>query len=476
MKLRSATSELAARFQLEIVRGEAFVSGAQLSSNLCEPGDLFIAIAGLKQHGVDHLSDAIDRGAVAVLTDADHVPDNNIAVLVHPNPKSVAGELASYLYETSSSGIKVLGVTGTNGKTSTTTYLQQLLTACDKPCGLSASTNRIVGDRVISSALTTPEVTEVHKMLSQMHAAEQQYAALEVSAQAMIRHRVDAVKFELVGFTNLSRDHLDDFGDMDQYLEAKAKLFTAEFAKQAVILVEDDFAQKLLSMISIPVVTIGEGCDYQYQYTGERLLLTGKKSGEFAFLGGALMAKNLVLALVMLLESGIPVAELERATANTQLNVPGRLERVSPNEPAVFIDYAHTPAGVAAAVNELRAKYPHLTVVLGASGNRDQGKRGPMALAATSANLLVITDQHPRDEDPALIRKALVEAASSVMAQGAVIEVSDPTQAIAQAIAATPIGGAVLWCGPGHLTYREVAGTKVPFDARKIAAELVYND
>lgn len=476
MKLRSATSEIAARFQLEIVRGEAEISGAQLSSDLCVPGDLFIAIMGQKHHGLDYLADAIANGAVAILTDEAHIPDVEIAVLVHPDPKSIAGEIASYLYETDSSDIKVFGVTGTNGKTSTATYLQQLLQASGRPCGLSASTNRIVGDRVLSSSLTTPEVTEVHKMLLQMRSAGQHYAALEVSAQAMVRHRVDAVQFATVGFTNLSRDHLDDFGDMDHYLEAKARLFSEDFAEQAVILVEDDYARRLLSMVNIPKVTIGEDCDYQYQYRGEEIFLSGKQAGKFEFSGGALMAKNLVLALVMLLESGIPMSELQEATSKAKLSVPGRLERISNSDPAVFIDYAHTPAGVAGAVAELRGRYSKLTVVLGASGNRDIGKRGPMALAASSADLLVITDQHPRDEDPALIRRALVEAASSAMPRDSIVEIADPEKAIAHAFSNTPSGGAVLWCGPGHLTYREVAGSKLQFDARKIAAELVSND
>ena len=471
-----AVSELAKRFQLESIHGDAAVTGVQLASNLCEPGDLFIAIGGARQHGIQYLEDAINRGAVAVLTDPEHIPATSIPVLTHADPKSVAGAIAAMLYGTQGQNFRIFGVTGTNGKTSTATYIQQILEAAGQKCGLSASTNRIVGDQVLSSSLTTPEVTEVHRMIQQMRNAGQEFAALEVSAQALVRHRVDEVKFDVVGFTNLSRDHLDDFGDMGSYLEVKARLFTPEYAVRGVVLVEDEYAAKLVEKAQIPVATISKSGDYWYHYENGLLTLSGKKSGVFEFAGGALMAKNLVLAIVILLEAGFPIEKLKAAVQTASLSVPGRLERVSQGLPAVFIDYAHTPAGVAAAVGEIKARYPHLSVVLGASGNRDQGKREAMAEAGAGGDLLVITDQHPRDEDPALIRKTLIESASKLLPLEQLVEIADPALAIAHAISATPKDGAVLWCGPGHLTYREVAGTKLPFDARKVAAELVSND
>jgi UDP-N-acetylmuramoyl-L-alanyl-D-glutamate--2,6-diaminopimelate ligase len=187
------------------------------------------------------------------------------------------------------------------------------------------------------------------------------------------------------------------------------------------------------------------------------------------------MAKNLVLALVMLLEAEFEPQALAEAAKLADLHVPGRLELVSQLRPHVYVDYAHTPAGVAGAVGEIRKRYPTLTVVLGASGNRDQGKRTEMGLAATSADLLIITDQHPRDEDPASIRHALVSAASTKLEAGRILEIPDPATAIKRAISETPADGAVLWCGPGHLTYREIRGEKVPFDARAIARAAVQS-
>ena len=475
MKLKSA-KELAAVHSLELHGPNCEISGVQLSSRLCEPGDLFIAIRGEKHHGIDHLEDAISHGAVAVLTDPEHIPTIDIPVLIHPDPKSVAGSLAAAMYETDLSAMQLFAVTGTNGKTSTITYLQQLLRSMGVPCGLSASTMRIVGEAEQTSSLTTPEVTELHRMLAQMRQLGQLRAAIEVSAQAMIRHRVDGIHFDLVGFTNLSRDHLDDFGSMDEYLQAKAKLFTKTFAKRAVVMVEDEYSQKLVNLSEIPTVTISPEGDYSYGYSDDSLVITGKASLMVHAGVGGLMAKNLALALVMLLEAGFEPDQLQTAVANTQLYVPGRLERVSPAAPAVFVDYAHTPAGVGAAVKELLGRYQELTVVLGASGNRDQGKREEMALSTKGATRLVITDQHPRDEDPKDIRHALIQGAASSFEAGRIFEIPEPDHAIRFAIEQTSNAGAVLWCGPGHLKYREVAGQKLPFDARAIAREAVEGD
>jgi UDP-N-acetylmuramoyl-L-alanyl-D-glutamate--2,6-diaminopimelate ligase len=212
---------------------------------------------------------------------------------------------------------------------------------------------------------------------------------------------------------------------------------------------------------------------YSYRYQADQLMISGKRELRVHFSQGGLMAKNLVLALVMLMESGFSPTELEAAVSASELYVPGRLELVSESKPHVYVDYAHTPAGVESAVLEIKKRYPTLTLVLGASGNRDQGKRSEMGIAGSKADLLIITDQHPRDEDPAVIRHALLTSAATNMDAGRILEIPDPAQAIKQAVLETAEDSAVLWCGPGHLTYREIAGQKIPFDARKIAREAV---
>lgn len=473
MKSKLAISALAKRFGISLQGADVDISSVALSSKLCEPGSLFIATKGDKHHGLDFLHQAIANGAVAVLTDATVTAE--IPVLVHPDPKSIAGEIADMVFGTSSSNMTLFGVTGTNGKTSTTNYLHQILLGLGVKAGMSASTSRIVGETELPAALTSPEVTELHQLLSQMRGLGAQHAAIEVSAQALIRHRIDSICFDVVGFSNLSRDHLDDFGTMESYLRAKAALFTSKYARQGVVLVEDDYAKQLYETSEIPVVGIGDGLEYQYSYAVDQLVISGESDLRVDFPQGELMAKNLALALVMLLEAGFTAGDLERAVSASDLHVPGRLELVSSRTPHVYVDYAHTPAGVASAVAEIKKRYPSITVVLGASGNRDQGKREEMGLAGAGADLLIITDQHPRDEDPAIIRHALLTAARSRADAGRILEIPDPAEAIKLAVQETGADGAVLWCGPGHLTYREISGQKVPFDARAIAREAVQS-
>lgn len=448
------------------------VSGIQISSSAIRSGDIFIAAKGAKRHGIEFLEDAIANGAIAVLTDQEIQFESSISVLLHSDPRAIAGELAAIIYGTNNSPMRLFGVTGTNGKTSTVTYLHQLLNSLGISAGLSASTKRVIGDQAIESDLTSPEAPRLHEMLFQMREAGQTVAAIEVSAHAVQHGRIGGIHFECVGFTNLSRDHLDDFGDMENYLATKAALFTPHFAKRAVVMVDDEYGQKLSEGSPLTLVTLGESSgDYRYGYESGvlRVSFPGGQQLSVEFGAGALMAKNFALALVMLAESGFDFDALQMAAPLAQQQVPGRLEMISNQLPAVYVDYAHTPDGVGSAVKELSQRFPWLSVVLGASGNRDVGKRGSMAKAARSADLLVVTDQHPRDEDPALIRKALMDAADNKN----LVEIADPEEAIRHAITNTPEGGVVLWCGPGNLKYREIKGQKVPFDARDIARRIL---
>ncbi|MFM1993970.1 MAG: hypothetical protein RL537_659 [Actinomycetota bacterium] len=465
----SNLGSLASKFDCTLV-GDALVEpkSIAISSNFCEKDSIFVAVQGEKSHGLDFLSAAIAAGATALLTDKPGIYP--LPTLLHPQPRQIAGFLAREIFQTPSTGL--LGVTGTNGKTSTSFYLQRLLQAAGIPTGLISSAAQIVGSASTVSELTTPEAPRLHQLLSQMRQLGQMTAALEVSAQALVRNRVDGLQFDIAGFTNLSRDHLDDFGTMENYLEAKARLFSPELAKRAVINVEDEFGLKLYQEVEIPKVGIGPKLDYQVSFSDSHIAISGKAQARLDFGQGHLMAKNFALAAVMLLEHGVSASELEAAAKKIDQQIPGRLQRVSDKEPVVYVDYAHTPAGVSSAVQELLARHGRLVVVLGASGNRDQGKRREMALACAGVDKLIITDQHPRDENPALIRATLLEAARELDCK--VFEEPNPAEAIAKAVAIAD-GAAVLWCGPGQLKYREVAGKKVEFDAIAIAKAEVEN-
>jgi len=452
-------SLLAASLGLSAPAVDVEIDQVAIGSQFVSAGCLFVAAPGAKHHGLDYLSDALDAGAVAILTDREG--DYPVPALIHPDPRSVAGEIARLVNDSGAS--ELFAVTGTNGKTSTAYYLRQLLELSGTPTGLLSSAEQVMGGDSLVPELTTPEAPRVHQLLSEMRAAGQERCAIEVSAQALIRHRVDGLSFSVAGFTNLSRDHLDDFGSMEDYLAAKARLFEPQRCQLAVIHIEDEYGRKLFEALEAPKVGLGEGLDYNYAFDGTSLRISGAHELTLGFAGSALMAKNLALAATMLLAKGVDIP----AGLVVDHQVPGRLQLISERRPHVYVDYAHTPAGVLAAVSELSSSYPQLTVVLGASGNRDRGKRAEMARACKAASLLVITDQHPRDEDPAQIRGELVSAAQ----QGGInlVENPDPAAAIAAAIEATAEDGAILWCGPGNLKYREIAGTKVPFDAIDIA-------
>jgi UDP-N-acetylmuramoyl-L-alanyl-D-glutamate--2,6-diaminopimelate ligase len=461
VKLSLATSALAEILGLEHSGKAVQVTGVSISAAEIEPGDLFVAVQGAKHHGLDFLAEAVAKGAVAVLSDR---PNAELPYLLAADPKALLGEVCNLVL--GESPLTLYAITGTNGKTSTASYLFELLENLgDKP-GLSGSTGLHSAGESKTSALTTSELTTTRKFLTGVERAGGKSAVIEVSAQAMVRNRVSGLKFAVAGFTNLSRDHMDDFGSMDAYFEAKSKLFDAGRVKRAVVFVSDDWSKRLAASLKIPALLLGQGQEVDYRYESGFLTLSGKLNLSIPFEFGELMARNFALALTMLFSQGFGVDELQAATGKIS-QVPGRLELVSDATPHTYVDYAHTPDGIASAVAELKTRYPGVTVLFGASGNRDVGKRAQMGAAAAAATQVVVTDQHPRDEDPAAIRAAVIQGLTE--SKKSFHEVAGPEQALQFALGITPRDHALLWCGPGHLKYREIAGQKVPFDARAIA-------
>lgn len=444
--------------------GELVPSGVAIGSNHVEPGFIFVAVQGAKSHGLDFLDDALSRGAIAIITDRPGAYP--IASIIHSDPRSIAGKVAASVFD--SGNLQLFGITGTNGKTSTATYLNRLLSQLGEDVGLITSHQQLVGTDVLTSELTTPEAPRLHQLLHKMHRAGQTQAVVEVSAQALTRNRVEGLHFSLAGFTNLSRDHLDDYEDMEHYLAAKQQLFTSSFSDRAVIVCEDNWGRALFDRVEIPKVGVGDGLDYRLSFSKDGFKLEGVAELSVMVALAGPMAKNLALAAVMALEAGYPAEDVQIALNQVELSVPGRLEAVT-SSGSIYVDYAHTPAGVRASVSHLLEKHGELVVVLGASGNRDKGKRTEMADACSGVSKLFVTDQHPRDEEPAAIRQTLLGAA--IAAGIPAEEVADPAEAFRRAYEFAD-GRALLWCGPGALKYREIAGRKEPFDARQIAREV----
>ncbi|WP_314038600.1 UDP-N-acetylmuramoyl-L-alanyl-D-glutamate--2,6-diaminopimelate ligase [Dietzia sp. CH92] len=478
------------------------LSGATIRAQDCGPGVLFAALPGTRVHGASFAATAVEAGASAVLTDpagvelmapvADRVP-----VLVHPAPRRVLGAVSAAVAGDPSADLDVVGITGTSGKTTTTYLVEAALEGCGHVAGLIGTTGSRVAGRALPSRLTTPEAPEFQALLSRMRAEGARAVAAEVSSHALRLGRVDGVRFAVGAFLNLSQDHLDFHPSMDDYFRAKARLFDMEAdpgsavwpAERAVVVVDDEWGRRLAGMRPDAVTVSAEpdarpGVDADW--TAGPSTATDRDTQEFTVAGprgtsldvelplmGRFNVANALVALAIVDALGGDVAAA--AAGLMRVRVPGRLEPVVRGQDfRVLVDYAHKPGAVAAVLRSVRAQTAgRVAVVLGAGGDRDAGKRPMMgAAAAEIADLVVVTDDNPRGEDPAAIRAAVLAGAEQAAGPDTrVEEVGDRGEAIAHAIDWARTGDVVVIAGKGHETGQEVAGVVHPFDDRARAAE-----
>jgi UDP-N-acetylmuramoyl-L-alanyl-D-glutamate--2,6-diaminopimelate ligase len=463
------------------------VRGATLDSRRVTPGDLYAAVPGSHGHGASYWSQARDSGAVAVLTDADGatVVGPHVPALVVPEVRPVLGRVSSLVYGEPATRLRMIGVTGTQGKTTTTRLLESGLSGIGVPAAVVGTVGtRILGEDV-SSALTTPEAPDLHRLLRRMVDAGVEACAMEVSSHALVMGRVGGVVFDVGVFLNLGRDHLDFHRDMDDYFEAKARLFTPEHASRGLVSIHDDWGRRLVAESGIPVETMcadGPGPDWfasdiETTAGGSSFRIT-TPSGDRVLGGcpipGLFNVANALAAVAAAAMAGYEAGDVADAIAHGP-GVPGRLERIDEGQEfEVVVDYAHKPDAVAAALDTLRPlTRGKLIVVLGAGGDRDPGKRPEMGrLAAEGADVVVVTDDNPRSEDAADIRRAILEGAGGGRAE--VVEIGDRRSAIAEAVRRAAGGDVVLIAGKGHETGQEVAGVTHPFDDRVVAREELH--
>lgn len=477
---------LTKHFALETSGGDAQLTGISMNTADLRPGDLFVAMPGLKSHGANYVAKALELGAVAVITDQaglEIMGEVEVPTAVLEQPRMKLGELAAFVYGNTEGKMPTLfGTTGTNGKTSTTYLLEAILRQLGKVTGLTSTAERHIAGEVIVSRLTTPESTEMHALIARMREKRVTDIAIEVSAQALTQLRVDGLVFDVVGFTNLTHDHFDDYEGFDDYLKAKAKLFTKAKAKRGVVCLDSEYGEKFLELSEIPTVTIaskpGVQAQWQVKVTAElpgitKFELMGpdqQKLSSSVPLLGAHMALDASLAIVMLVEAGYEFDAISTAIAyGIDAYLPGRTELVSPeNAPNVYVDFGHSPDAFLNTLSAVRkVTKGKLLMLFGADGDRDASKRPEMArVAAAGCDILVITDHHPRFEDPASIRKTLVDAARQFRPELEIHEVSPPEQAIRVAVSLVSPGDAILWAGPGHQDYRDIRGVRTPYSAR----------
>ena len=463
------------------------MTGVTHASSQVRPGDLYAALPGNRTHGARYAGQAAAAGATAVLTDPAGlaiIGPGTLPVLLADSPRAVLGEIADWVYDSPSAALAVLGVTGTAGKTTTCYLLAAGLAAGGHTTGLIGTVQTQVAGMVVSSPLTTPEATDLHATLATMRERGVTAVAMEVSSHALRLGRVGGVRFAVGGFTNLSQDHLDFHADMADYFAAKAKLFDGRCAREVVNL-DDGYGRRLVTPATVTVSAAGDQSASWWvseSVSESARGLASEAGGGSRFVvhgpGGLLLpvalrlpgsynVANALLALAMLAEVGVDPAAAAAAMAEVQ--VPGRMERVDAGQPFLaVVDYAHKPAAVAMALAALRPLTKgRLIVVLGCGGDRDRIKRPLMGAAAAAADLLLITDDNPRSEDPAAIRAAMAEGARTV--PGAVWwEIGDRGTAIAEAVRQAGPGDTVLVAGKGHEQGQEIAGIVHPFDDRVV--------
>ncbi|MGH3967292.1 MAG: UDP-N-acetylmuramoyl-L-alanyl-D-glutamate--2,6-diaminopimelate ligase, partial [Mycobacterium sp.] len=426
--------------------------------------------------------------AVAVLTDADGMAQLSTAVpvLVHPGPRQVLGELAATVYGRPSERLTVIGITGTSGKTTTTYLLEAGLRAAGRTVGLIGTIGVRIDGADVPSALTTPEAPALQAQLAVMAEHGVDTVAMEVSSHALALGRVDAVRFAVGGFTNLSRDHLDFHPSMADYFEAKARLFDPDSplrAHTAVVCVDDDGGRAMAARAgaAITVSATGRTADWRAEDVAP-----GTAGTEFTAvdpagvhhrvairLPGSYNVANTLVALAIL--DSVGVSPEQAAFGLRDTNVPGRLEHIDRGQDFLaLVDYAHKPGALSAVLQAVRHPGGRLAVVFGAGGDRDPGKRAPMGkVAAELADLVVVTDDNPRGEDPAAIRREILAGAADVAGTAEIVEIGDRRTAIRHAVAWAGSGDVVLITGKGHETGQSAAGQTRPFDDRvELAAAL----
>lgn len=458
------------------------------------PGSLFVALPSVTpgrtgdaaDGGARFILEAVEKGAAAVITSAD-IPAPRAVMIRVADPRAALADAAAVFYGHPSLQLQMAGVTGTNGKTTTTFLLKHLLDCAERPCGLIGTVRYVIGPRELPAARTTPESDDVQRLLREMRDANCRSAVMEVSSHALHQDRVRGVEFDAAVFTNLTQDHLDYHVTMDAYFEAKQRLFAGLAAQShkrgtAVINIDDRYGRRLLDEIDprTPVVTYGQSSNAMFRAADLRTDLHGTHYSLHADgksylvrlpLTGSFNVYNSLGALAAMHAMGHDVRKSVAALKDAP-QVPGRLELVpGPKSFRVFVDYAHTPDALGNVLRTLRSLHPERVItVFGCGGDRDRAKRGPMGRAAQDlSDWCIVTSDNPRSEDPEAICREITAALKGRNHEVIV----DRRAAIRRAVAMAGPGDIVLVAGKGHEGSQEFADRKVPFDDVAEAASAI---
>jgi UDP-N-acetylmuramoyl-L-alanyl-D-glutamate--2,6-diaminopimelate ligase len=481
-------SALADSLPAELTGPDVQVSGVTHASNEVRPGDLYAALPGARRHGSEFAAAAVASGAVAVLTDPagrDAALAAGVPVLVTDDPRAVLGAAASAIYGDPTARLTMIGITGTAGKTSTAYLIESGLHAAGLTTGLIGTVETRLGDLRIDSVRTTPEATDLHALLAVALERGVQAVVMEVSSHALAMGRVGGARFDVGGYTNFGLDHLDFHADVDDYFAAKARLFDGR-CRFEVLNADDAALRPLFKPETISYSATGDheatwwASQIRPSAFGQRFVANGPAGAVEAgvALPGVHNVANALLAVASLAALDIGAQVAARGIAACP-GVPGRLEQVAaPGDVLGVVDYAHKPDAIVAVLTALRdlatARGGRLICVIGAGGDRDTGKRPLMgAAAARGADVVIVTDDNPRTEDPASVRAAVRAGAEQAASAAKIIEVAGRRSAIDEAVRLAGPGDVLAVLGKGHERGQEVNGEVLPFDDRiEVAAAL----
>jgi UDP-N-acetylmuramoyl-L-alanyl-D-glutamate--2,6-diaminopimelate ligase len=480
--------------QLPVLRVEGSLdrefAGIAYDSRRVTPGMIFVAIPGAQVDGHDFITTAIDRGAAAIICERNGFASPRATKIRVPDARDALARASAAFFQNPSAKLQVIGITGTNGKTTVAFMVKQMLESAGVKTGLLGTVRYEIGDRVIPAQRTTPEALEIQQMMSQMIASGCKACVMEVSSHALDQKRVAGIEFDVAIFTNLTQDHLDYHGTMENYLVAKQKLFTrsANGSKRGTVVINiDDSTGGRLIEASDAEVKLSYGIKNAASIRATKVQLTAESSNfsietpkkSFACKLPLIGRHNIYNALAATgagFALNIEVTKLQSAL-NKMQPVPGRLERVAVGQPfSVFVDYAHTDDALLNVLTTLReVTKRRLFLLFGCGGSRDTGKRAKMGhIAAEHADFTYITSDNPRKEQPEAIAAQVEFGFRQVKTADYVVEL-DRKRAINEIIASARAGDTVLIAGKGHETYQEFADTIIPFDDRVFAREALEN-
>ena len=460
------------------------ISGATHRDSDVEPGDIFLAFPGAKVHGAQFISQAKAKGAVAVLTDAEGAKlSQELPTLVVSRVRDAGAALSASLYGYPIRDMQSIGITGTNGKTTVTTLLYQIFMSVGRESGLIGTVETRIGDERAKSDRTTPEAPELQALASAMVERHMRHLVMEISSHSLELKRMVGSHFSIVGFTNLSQDHLDFHGDMESYYRAKAQLFTHEYAESGMVNIDSEYGLRLFNEAEISMMALSRSnpkatwhfSEIHQVPSGAEFVIRGKDGvllQSRTQMHGGFNLDNLLMAVAIAYEVGIDPLELA-SIIPTLKGAPGRLEAVNLGQSyKVLVDYAHSPDAVTSVLGAARDFTDgRLIAVLGCGGDRDKTKRPLMGEALVQgSDIAIFTSDNPRSENPSQILREMV-GANTITSPSSIIE--DRAEAISYAISLAAPGDTVLVLGKGHEVGQEANGVVSPFDDRLQSAAAI---